>query len=155
MTCARSGLQVWGVIIGIGNQSFAEHWELVGAGTRAWEVCPPRLEHFLGLMSICNGTGGKSSSICQCTALSMGCRIVDCLGAAACQGSSVSAPAHAVQDLLLIINDVWCLPAEHRPHAAADGLPAHTAVCWCIRLGVAHCAPPDLVISAPGWCALR
>ena len=48
MTCAKSGLQVWGVIIGIGNQSFAEHWELVGAGTRAWEVCPPRLEHFLG-----------------------------------------------------------------------------------------------------------
>jgi len=31
-------LQVWGVIIGIGNQSFAEHWALVGAGTRAWEV---------------------------------------------------------------------------------------------------------------------
>ena len=31
-------LQVWGVIIGIGNQSFAEHWALVGAGTRSWEV---------------------------------------------------------------------------------------------------------------------
>ena len=30
--------QVWGVIIGVGNQSFAESWELVGAGTRAWEV---------------------------------------------------------------------------------------------------------------------
>ena len=36
---------MWGVIIGIGNQSFAEHWELVGAGTRAWEVCPSTPEH--------------------------------------------------------------------------------------------------------------
>ena len=41
-----ASLQVWGVIIGVGNQSFAERWELVGAGTRAWEVsclCPATL----------------------------------------------------------------------------------------------------------------
>lgn len=34
--------QVWGVILGVGNQSFAADWNLVGAGTRAWEVSARR-----------------------------------------------------------------------------------------------------------------
>ena len=46
--------QVWGVIIGVGNQSFAERWELVGAGTRAWEVsclCLATVPYIQGLPS--------------------------------------------------------------------------------------------------------
>ena len=34
----RASIQVWGVILGIGNQSFSEGWNLIGNGTRQWEV---------------------------------------------------------------------------------------------------------------------
>jgi hypothetical protein len=36
-------MQVWGVILGVGNQSFSQNWKLIGSGVRLWEVseCAP------------------------------------------------------------------------------------------------------------------
>lgn len=31
-------VQVWGVIFGVGNQSFSQNWKYIGEGTRLWEV---------------------------------------------------------------------------------------------------------------------
>lgn len=31
-------MQVWGVILGVGNQSFSQNWTLIGNGVRLWEV---------------------------------------------------------------------------------------------------------------------
>ncbi|CAL8460804.1 g335 [Coccomyxa elongata] len=36
-------LLVWGVIFGVGNQSFSQNWKLVGEGTRLWESIDPTL----------------------------------------------------------------------------------------------------------------
>lgn len=39
----RQSMQVWGVILGVGNQSFSQSWKLIGSGVRLWEVseCAP------------------------------------------------------------------------------------------------------------------
>ncbi|KAK9908624.1 hypothetical protein WJX75_000582 [Coccomyxa subellipsoidea] len=34
---------VWGVILGVGNQSFSQNWKLIGSGVRLWESIDPTL----------------------------------------------------------------------------------------------------------------